>query len=107
VVHVPGDLVLTGGRGQGLLLVDGDLRVEGGFRFAGAAIVMGELDIGGEGGHFSGGVFAATVVLRQRIPDEQATIGFSSCALGRALAATATGEVLPQRGWFGLPESRK
>ncbi len=107
VVHVPGDLVLAGGRGQGLLLVDGDLSVGGGFRFQGAAIVMGQLDIAGEGGHFSGGVFAATVVLRQTSMDEQATIGYSSCALSRALVATAAGELLPQRSWISLPEARK
>ncbi len=99
VIHASGDLELLGGRGQGVLLVDGDLVVRGGFRFRGPVVVNGHLTTTSEGGHFSGGVVAARVVLAQNAP-RGPTIGFSSCALDRALAASAAGEVLAERGWL-------
>ncbi len=104
VIHVNGDLELLGGRGQGVLLVDGDLTVRGGFRFHGPVVVNGHLTTTSEGGHFSGGVVAAKVVLAQNAPGGP-TIGFSSCALDRAMAASATGEVLAERGWLRLSQT--
>jgi len=104
VIHANGDLELFGGRGQGVLLVDGDLTVRGGFRFLGPVVVNGHLTMTSEGGHFSGGVVAARVVLAQNAPGAKA-IGFSSCALGRALAASAAGELVTDRGWLRLTQT--
>jgi hypothetical protein len=101
VIHARGNLELVGGRGQGVLLVDGDLTVRGGFRFHGAVVVNGHLTTTSEGGHFKGGVVAAKVVLAQNAPGA-AAVGFSSCSLDRALAASATGERLVDRGWLRL-----
>src|SRR5205814_7090438 len=52
---------LTGGFGQGILIVDGDLEVSGGFQFFGPVIVRGHFKTTGTGGHFNGGVIAADV----------------------------------------------
>jgi len=104
VIHASGDLELLGGRGQGVLLVDGDLSVRGGFRFYGPVFVKGHLTTTSEGGHFRGGVVAAKVVLAQNAPGTE-TIGFSSCALDRALAASAAGETLVERGWLRLTQT--
>ncbi len=87
-----------------MLLVDGDLTVRGGFRFLGPVVVNGHLTMTSEGGHFSGGVVAARVVLAQNAPGAE-TIGFSSCALGRALAASAAGELVTDRGWLRLTQT--
>ena len=97
------ELDLEGGRGQGVLLVDGDLTVRGGVRFYGPVVVTGQLTTTGEGGHFSGAVFAATVVLAQSGVAGGAAVGFSSCALRRAAATTERGDVISHRGWLRLP----
>lgn len=104
VIHANGDLELLGGRGQGVLLVDGDLTIRGGFRFHGPVIVNGHLTTTSEGGHFRGGVVAARVVLAQNAPGAK-TVGFSSCALDRAVAASAAGEPLVDRGWLRLTQT--
>ncbi len=99
VIRVPGDLEVIGGRGQGVLLVEGDLVAGGGFRFFGPVVVTGRLTTTSEGGHFKGGVVAARVVLAQNAPGGEA-VRFSSCVLGRALAATSDGELLVSRAWL-------
>ena len=49
VIHAPSDLVLDGGRGQGVLVVEGNLTIQNAFEFTGVALVRGAL-IGGSGG---------------------------------------------------------
>ena len=61
VIHVAGNLKLTSGRGQGILLVDGDLEVAGNFSFMGAVIVRGGLKMSGTGNKIVGATMAATV----------------------------------------------
>ena len=58
VIHARGDLYLQHGRGQGVLVVDGDLVVEGGVRFHGLVVVLGSLVTRGEGNRFVGRVLA-------------------------------------------------
>ncbi|PYO95458.1 MAG: hypothetical protein DMD60_13235, partial [Gemmatimonadetes bacterium] len=60
VIHITGDgAVINGQEGQGVLLVDGSLSVQGGFQFFGVVIVKGSLKTSGGGGtpaHFWGTV---------------------------------------------------
>src|SRR6476661_8796860 len=63
IVYAQGDLHITGGTGQGILLVEGDLTVTGGMSVYGPVIVKGSLSSAGTGGHFYGGVMAANVDL--------------------------------------------
>ncbi|PYP17225.1 MAG: hypothetical protein DMD52_04860, partial [Gemmatimonadetes bacterium] len=49
IIHALGDLKVTTGRGQGILLVDGDFTVAGNFTFDGAVIVRGGLKMSGTG----------------------------------------------------------
>jgi hypothetical protein len=58
VVVAPGDLRLVGGRGQGVLLVRGDLELEGGAEFVGPVVVLGTLRIAASGGRIVGGALA-------------------------------------------------
>ena len=95
-------LKINGGAGQGILLVDGDLEVTGGFLFYGPVIVTGALKTTGTGGHFNGGVMAANVDLAQNDILGNAVINYSSCAV----ASAALGSTLPtpavQRGWSDM-----
>lgn len=93
VIYYPGTLKITGGVGQGILLVGGDLEVQGGFQFFGPVIVRGNLVTAGTGGHFNGGVMAANVSLEQNSVLGNAVIQYSSCAI----LSAQMGSTLPTR----------
>lgn len=100
IIYINGNLQLAGGRGQGILLVEGDLRVEGGFEFFGPVIVRGVLRTQGTGGHFNGGVMAANVDLTEQSSIlGDAVITYSSCAVSEALKFNAPGRMLRERSW--------
>ena len=99
LIYAEGNAKITGGRGQGILLVEGDLEVAGGFEFFGPVIVRGSLKTTGTGGHFNGGVMAANVDLEQNVVLGDAVISFSSCAIERALRGSATLRPVATRAW--------
>lgn len=102
IYYVPGDLKITGNFGQGVLLVEGDLEVQGGFEFYGPVIVKGHLKTTGTGGHFNGGVMAANVDLEQNTVLGDALISYSSCALQTALKGAAPFVPVRHRAWTDL-----
>lgn len=97
-----GVLKLSGGTGQGILLVDGDLEISGGFEFYGPVIVRGRIKAVGTagGGKLTGAVMAANVLIED---DSQvlgdATISYSSCAIEKAIAGSANPRRLAERAW--------
>lgn len=99
IIYVNGNLKITGGWGQGILLVEGNLEVQGGAEFYGPVIVRGRLRTAGTGGHFYGGVMAANVNLDASSILGDAQIKFSSCAVANALAFNAPGRLLRERSW--------
>lgn len=92
-------LKLTGNKGQGILLVDGDLEISGGFEFYGPVIVRGRIKSTGTGGKLNGGVMAANVDLEQNTVLGDAMITYSSCAVEKAIAGSANPRRLVQRAW--------
>jgi hypothetical protein len=102
IIFSSGNLTINGDMGQGVLLVDGNLSVQGGFRFYGPVIVKGTLKTTGTGGHFNGGVIAANVQLDQSTVLGDAVVNFSSCAVMKALIASAPGALVRERSWINL-----
>ena len=102
IIYAPGDLHITGGVGQGVLLVGGNLRVDGGFKFYGPVIVRGDLDTQGTGGHFNGGVMAANVNLQQNTFLGNAVVTFSKCIMAKVLSAVAAPIPMAARPWTEL-----
>jgi hypothetical protein len=102
VVYINGDASLNTGAGQGLLLVDGDLSVQGGFEFYGIVVVRGSLKAAGNGNKFNGGVLAANVQLNDNSLIGTVDLAFSSCAVARAQQAGAAGSPLRSRRWTQL-----
>jgi hypothetical protein len=100
IIYSSGDLTLNTGRGQGILLVQGDLSIQGGFEFYGPVIVRGTLKTAGQGGHFNGGVLAANVELDQNVVIGNAVISFSRCTILKALNGSATPTSAVERSWF-------
>ncbi|MGH7645766.1 MAG: hypothetical protein ACREMR_09285 [Gemmatimonadales bacterium] len=105
VVHITGSATLNGVQGQGVLLVDGDLEVQGGYEFYGIAIIRGKLKTAGGGAalaHFWGGVLAANVDLDLVSLSGHATLNYSKCAITNALQAASATAPLRSRSWIQL-----
>jgi hypothetical protein len=105
IIHVAGSLTLNGVQGQGILLVDGDLNVQGSYQFFGITIIQGDLKTAGGGteeAHFWGGVLAKNADLSSQSISGKATLNFSSCTILAALQATSQISMMRQRGWVAL-----
>lgn len=106
IIYRQGDLKLQGGRGQGILLVEGDLTATGGMVFYGPVFVTGTLSTSGnsgQGAKFYGGVIAGNVALDDLTKlAGGALVSYSSCAIRRALQNTATPTPLAERSWVQL-----
>jgi Tfp pilus assembly protein PilX len=106
IIYRNGNLKLQGGRGQGILLVEGDLTATGGMVFYGPVMVTGTLSTSGnsgQGAKFFGGVIAGNVALDDLSKlAGGALVSFSSCAIHRALQNSATLGPLAERSWVQL-----
>ncbi|HEU4649558.1 MAG TPA: hypothetical protein VFS33_10900 [Gemmatimonadales bacterium] len=91
IIWVKGSLDVQTGRGQGILLVDGDLNVRGNFEFAGIVIVLGSLNSNGTGNKISGTVMAANADIGDLTDlGGNPQVRFSSCAINRVLQLSAS-----------------
>ncbi len=106
IIYHQGNLALQGGRGQGILLVEGDLTATGGMVFYGPVFVTGTLSTSGnknQGAKFFGGVIAGNVALDDiNKLTGGALVTYSSCAIRRALQNSATPAPLAERSWVQL-----
>jgi hypothetical protein len=102
VVWVDGDLTISGGQGQGVLLVSGDLTVQGNFEFYGAVIVSGSVQTVGTGGRFTGGLVVINGRLASNRIHGNTVVRYSSCALERARVRSARASLLRERSWVNL-----
>jgi hypothetical protein len=102
-IHVLGDLKVTTGRGQGVLLVDGDFTVAGNFSFTGAVIARGGLKMSGTGNKIVGAVMAASVSVDDDVAlSGNTSLQYSSCALMAALSSSAYPKLAIQRAWVDM-----
>ncbi len=100
LVFVGGDLEIRGGRGQGVLVVDGDLSVTGSFTYAGLVLVNGTVMIAGLGTRIYGAVMVADSRRGQSQVAAGASISYSSCGLRRAVIGSGQPWPLERRSWF-------
>jgi len=106
IIHVMGDATINGDQGQGILLVDGDLNIQGGFQWFGVTIVQGTLKTTGGGStdaHFWGATMVHdSVNFGSNTLGGHANINYSSCALMAALNNTGIVAPMRSRGWVEL-----
>jgi hypothetical protein len=93
--------------GQGILLVDGDLELQGGSTFYGIVIVRGTLLTTGTGGHINGTalVFSGGELLDNSFSGGNSTLQFSSCAAHRAALFSENfryAHPIGERSWIDL-----
>jgi hypothetical protein len=108
IVHITGTgtTTINGTQGQGILLVDGGLAIQGGFQWYGIAIIQGNLKTAGGGGsvaHFFGATMVHdSVSVGSNQVTGSANILYSSCAIVRALEMTQPGALMRSRSWVAL-----
>jgi len=103
-VYYDGALRIAGGRGQGTLVVVGDLTVGGGFVFHGLVAVRGRLVV--EGGGFS---VVGTLLVGELLGQRHAIRGtlavqYSKCLLEMGLPASGKPSPLSGPSWLQLSE---
>ena len=102
IIYAPGNVRLTGGAGQGILLVNGDLDVSGGVEFYGPVIVLGTIRSTGTGGHIYGGVMSSNANLGTVLVSGNSVVNYSSCTIARALQGVSLATPLGERSWAQL-----
>jgi len=105
IIYAPGDLIVNGRTGQGLLLVAGNLSIQGNFTFYGQIITRGSVKLTGTGNHINGGVLAAVVYDSSsagNVLSGTSTIQFSRCTLQAVFGNTSNPTRAPQRSWAEL-----
>ena len=105
IIYATGTITLNNTQGQGILLVNGDLNVQGSYQFYGIVIIQGDLKTAGGGSteaHFWGGVLAKNADLSTQNLSGKATLNFSSCSILAALQAQSPIGLMRSRGWVQL-----
>lgn len=100
VVHATADLSITGGFGQGILLVDGDLRLERGAHFRGLVVALGDVTIE-PGSMLEGSLLVHTPTARVRV---EGSVRLVPERLEEVLATALDGRRLdpPSRRWIPM-----
>ena len=100
VILATANLKLQTGRGQGALLVAGDLEVRGNFEFDGVIIVLGQVTTQGTGNKITGGILANNAQIGDLTSFAgNPTVLYSQCAIAKALQGTAKGYPISERSW--------
>lgn len=103
VLYRNGNLTVQGGRGQGVLLVEGSLEIRGDFEFTGLVMSLGGVLVTGRGTVLTGAVIAPSVEVGDPAdPADAPAVRYSSCAVARALMASAVVRPVLERSWVQL-----
>jgi hypothetical protein len=102
IIYAAGDVTITGGIGQGILLAEGDVTLAGGAEFAGVIVARDDIRSAAGGGHVYGAVLAQDRDVTDGLhPDVAAggSIERSTCAVLRASLGTASLRRVRERSW--------
>ena len=104
IIHVRGDAVLGAGSvGQGVLVLDGTLRVQPGASFAGVVIAANDIEVVGAAASITGVAFTSdTDGAGGSLVADGAKVRFSSCVVRRTALGVARLTHTPGRWWAEL-----
>jgi hypothetical protein len=94
-----------GGRGQGILLVDGNLNIAGNFEWVGPVIVKGNVRTAGTGNKVTGGIHALNIGCTTtpcNYLQGTSSVNYSSCALSKIMALKAKPTVAKHHAWADM-----
>lgn len=96
-LHINGN-----GRGQGILIVNGDLKLNGNFDFYGVVIVRDNVDKGNGTATIHGAVYARDAMFEENIWSGNQNVSYSRCAIENALRGSAILTRVKERHWSML-----
>ncbi len=106
VIHITGNARMqSGGVGQGVLLVDGDLDLRGSFVFYGIILVQGSMETQGSGNRVYGGVMSSNADFESQAFVGGSVVSNSTCAVRRAIlnnSGLTRVRPLASRSWVDL-----
>lgn len=107
IIYAKTDLHINNGRGQGILLVEGSLKINGNFQFNGLIIIRDQILRGNGTPTVFGAVMARDAVINELNPDGSEILGnanwqYSKCALESALQGSARLLPAKHRSWAEL-----
>lgn len=103
IIYSTGSLHINNGRGQGILLVDGDIRMNGNFQWYGLIVARDDI-IKGNG---TADIHGAVMARNANIADPSEVLGnitfrYSQCSLERAMRGSAQVVQAKERAWTEL-----
>lgn len=103
VVYIDGNARIDGpGRGQGVLLVRGNLSISGGFAWVGLVLATGQVKIADANGVVTGALIAHDVSVEGAGSAGNPAVAYSRCALDYALRHAAVARPLATRAWVQM-----
>ena len=99
IVLLNGSTNVQNGRGQGILLIDGDFSMRGNFEFDGIIIATGMFSSQGTGNKVTGAILARLADQFSPTASGNPNVLYSSCAVNRALQYSAHAVALWDRSW--------
>lgn len=106
LIYSSADITIqSGGQGQGILLVDGDLSLRGGFLFYGIIIVQGNFETSGNGNRIIGAVMAGNGLLDDQSITGGSEVTYSRCTIQRSIlnnASLSRARPVERRSWVDL-----
>ncbi len=105
IYHGGNVTIQSNGYGQGILLVEGDLMVRGGYRFFGIIITQGAFATGAGGATITGAVLAGNDLLLDQTATGGGQIIYSRCAVTRSVLNNANlsrARPLRERSWVDM-----
>lgn len=101
IIYAPGDVELVSGRGQGVLLVQGNLTISGPFEFYGVIVVQGTVTA--TNGQVYGALMTASA---GGVPSGSiagtSQVKYSHCAVDRSLTGASVPVPIRERAWVQL-----
>ncbi len=106
IIWAKGKFNFSGGRGQGIILVDGDFQASGAAEFKGLVLVKGAMGTSGGGLKLQGALFSMGNTTTQNVMSGSTVIQYSSCALetvwSKALGLANGATPVVQRAWADM-----
>jgi hypothetical protein len=104
IIYVKGTADIQGnGRGQGILIVDGDLQINGNFDWLGLVLVRDDMNKGNGSATITGAVMARNVDMKDpSVWGGSQSVNYSKCAIESALRGSAILIRVRDRAWAQL-----
>jgi hypothetical protein len=105
IIYSTGNLKLNKGRGQGILLVNGDLRANGQFEWYGLIVIRDDFKKGNGSAKIFGAIMARNAEPDDAVSNEvigNITVNYSQCSLEHAMRGSAQVVQAKERAWAEL-----